>query len=301
MITVFGRLRSGWSSGSGSSSKTSRPAPAIVPWRSRGHERGFVDDGAARGIDQVGGRLHLRELAGAEEPARAVAEHEMNAHDVRAREQLVLGHQGGADFGGARGGEILAPGDHLHLEGAADLGDPRAQRRRARRRPSVLPFRPSPTAHLPAAFARRAVLGRDTAEEGEDQSPRQLGRRVGKPGGAADHDLALGRRCDVDRGVAHARRDQELQPREPFEQRARKRRALAHGHHRVEVGEPLGHRLRVAQVVGEDRRRPSRRGGSSSRPCDGRRPDSRRGSRLGPCQSSLLLSGATPSNSPSNH
>src|SRR5439155_24459798 len=49
----------------------------------RGDQRGFVDDRAARGVDQVGGRLHQRELAGAEEPARAVAQHEMDADDVR--------------------------------------------------------------------------------------------------------------------------------------------------------------------------------------------------------------------------
>src|SRR5207245_118711 len=40
----------------------------------RGDQRGLVDDRAARGVDQVGGRLHPRELTGAEKLARAVAE-----------------------------------------------------------------------------------------------------------------------------------------------------------------------------------------------------------------------------------
>src|SRR6185369_12959462 len=52
----------------------------------RGDERGFVDDWAARRVDQIGRRLHQGELASADELARAVAEHQVNAHDVGARQ-----------------------------------------------------------------------------------------------------------------------------------------------------------------------------------------------------------------------
>src|SRR5881296_970411 len=70
-----------------------------------------------------------------------------------------------------------------------------------------------PAAHLPPALARGAILGRDAANEGEDEAPRQLGRRVGEPRGPADDDPALHGRAHVDRRVAHSRRHQELEPR----------------------------------------------------------------------------------------
>src|SRR5881628_2505295 len=217
----------------------------------RGHQRGLVDDRTARGVDQVGGRLHQAELARAEELARAVGEHEANAHHVRARQQLVLGHERRADLGRARGREVLAPRDHLHLEREADPGHARAQPAEpddAER----LAVQPEPAAHLPAALAGRAVFGGDAAEEREGEPPRQLGRRVGQPRGAAHRDLALAGRGHVDRRVAHARRHQELEPRQPLEERAGKRRALAHRDHRVEVSQPLGDRVRIAQMIGED-------------------------------------------------
>lgn len=43
-----------------------RDRPAVE----RGHEGGFVDDGAARGVDDGGGGLHLGELGGGEEVVR---------------------------------------------------------------------------------------------------------------------------------------------------------------------------------------------------------------------------------------
>ena len=44
----------------------------------------------------------------------------MDGDNIRLPEQLVLRDQLGADFSRALGGEILAPGDHLHAEGVAD-------------------------------------------------------------------------------------------------------------------------------------------------------------------------------------
>jgi hypothetical protein len=45
----------------------------------------------------------------------------MDGDDIRLLEQLVLGDECGAHLSRALGREILAPGDHLHTEGVADL------------------------------------------------------------------------------------------------------------------------------------------------------------------------------------
>ena len=56
----FGASSSGSSAGSGSGSVTSSAAPAISPREQREPQRGLVDDAAARGVDEVRGRLHPR-------------------------------------------------------------------------------------------------------------------------------------------------------------------------------------------------------------------------------------------------
>ena len=48
----------------------------------RGDQRRLVDDRAARGVDEIGRRLHQREFGGADQPARAVAEHDMDGDEV---------------------------------------------------------------------------------------------------------------------------------------------------------------------------------------------------------------------------
>src|SRR6202030_610657 len=45
----------------------------------------------------------------------------MDGDDIRLLEQLVLRDECGAHFSRALGREILAPGDHLHTEGVANL------------------------------------------------------------------------------------------------------------------------------------------------------------------------------------
>ena len=175
----------------------------------------------------------------------------MNAHHVRASQQLVLGDERRPHLGGSRGGEVLAPGDHVHLERAADLGHARAQPAESDDAEG-LAVQTEPAAHLPPALARGAILDRDAAGEREDQAPRQLGRRIGEPRGPADDDPTLHGRAHLDGRVAHSRRHQELEPRQLLEERARKRGPLTHGHHRVEVGESSGHRADRTNMVGKD-------------------------------------------------
>src|ERR1700687_4375841 len=68
----------------------------------------------------------------------------MDRDDIRLLEQLVPRDECGAHFSRALGREILAPGDHLHAEGVADLcpAPPTLPRPRT---PSVCPAMSSPT------------------------------------------------------------------------------------------------------------------------------------------------------------
>jgi len=47
----------------------------------------------------------------------------MDGDDIRLSEQLILRDECGAHFSRTLGGEILAPCDHLHTEGVADICD----------------------------------------------------------------------------------------------------------------------------------------------------------------------------------
>ena len=64
------RRAAGGRRGSGSGSVTSSAAPAISPSLQRVAQRVLVDDAAARGVDEVGGRLHARERRGVDQVAR---------------------------------------------------------------------------------------------------------------------------------------------------------------------------------------------------------------------------------------
>ena len=90
MITTLSSVRSGLSSGSGSVSNTSSPAPGDSPLGEHREQGGLVDNRRARGIDEVGGRFHQREILRPDQAARAVAEHEMDRDEVRLRNRSSL-------------------------------------------------------------------------------------------------------------------------------------------------------------------------------------------------------------------
>ena len=198
--------------------------------------------------------------------------------DVGALEQSFPGDERRARGLGALGAEVRAPGEHLHAEGAADRCHAAAEPAEAedRKRPAV---QRGADALLPAALAHAPVLVRDVAHGGKDQAPGELRRRVLRvaSAGVRDGDAALLRGGKVERAVVRARPDDELQPRQPLDQRARHRHALAHQAEDVEPGErrrglvlacevaaedhdlagglqaaPVGHRERHALVVVED-------------------------------------------------
>ena len=104
-----------------------------------------------------------------------------------------------ADLGGALGGQVLAPGDHLHPE--------RPRRADHRRAEMAEPGEPERRAAevgrqvgLPAARPDRAILDRDSLEHRQDQRPGHLGRardatagRRRHAAGAGDDDAATAR------------------------------------------------------------------------------------------------------------
>ena len=89
--TCAGRARTcgiahnGLSAGSGSSTNTSRPAPAIPPRSSASIERGLVDRGATADVVEPGGRPHRRERGRVEELAGGRRQRERVEHVVGAR------------------------------------------------------------------------------------------------------------------------------------------------------------------------------------------------------------------------
>ena len=53
----------------------------------------------------------------------AAAEADVNRHNVRVGEQIVFINQGCLALGGPLGGQVLAPGDYLHIEGISNPHD----------------------------------------------------------------------------------------------------------------------------------------------------------------------------------
>ncbi|KAF9122665.1 hypothetical protein BGX30_001857 [Mortierella sp. GBA39] len=87
-------------------------------------QRLAVNDWCPQGVDEVGGRTHESKLPRADQPSRAVTEHDMDGDEVAALQQLVLRrcelHSRG---GGFVGGQVLAPGHNLHAERLPDARD----------------------------------------------------------------------------------------------------------------------------------------------------------------------------------
>ena len=134
VATTFGwRVRS--CRGVGSSSKTSRPAPAMVPALERREERRLVDDAAAAAVDQQRLLLHAAR-AGARRSGCCVSfdERRVEGHEVAraaADRRAAAARPRGATP--SCGIEERIVGDDLHLEGARARGDALADPARGRR------------------------------------------------------------------------------------------------------------------------------------------------------------------------
>ena len=96
------------------------------------------------------------------------------------------------------------------------------------------------------------VLVADMAGQFEHQPDGNAGGRAAERAGAADRDAARLGRLGIDRGVAHAGGDQELQVGERVDHRLRKAGALAHGDDDLEALQRLDDLIRAAEMVVEN-------------------------------------------------
>ena len=94
----------------------------------------------------------------------------------------------GADLGAARGGEVLAPGDDVHVQRLPEPGDPAAEPSQAQE-PEGLALEGFGHVALPAAVAHHPAFLRDLLEEVEDQREQaaqsEANRRTSLPIGFA--------------------------------------------------------------------------------------------------------------------
>src|ERR1700733_9280109 len=104
---------------------------------------------------------------------RRPSDHTYDGDNIRVLEHLMLRDERGADFSRPLGREILAPGDHLHIEGVADL------RHRAADVAETYETE-RPPGHviadclLPSAAAQRRVFTDEIAGAGQDKRPGTL-------------------------------------------------------------------------------------------------------------------------------
>ena len=158
--------------------------------------------------------------------------------------------------------QVLAPGHHLHAESPADIRHPPALVAQADHA-EPLAVQAGADGPLPAAAdaERRAagppgqfqplVLLGDVPEQRQDQAPGQLGRGRADATGAAHRDPARGGRLQVDRRVAHARGDQQPQPRQLAEPLGVEVGTLPHRHYHVVRLQGTDQRLRPLDMLGE--------------------------------------------------
>ena len=220
--------------------------------RERREQRLLVDDRPARRVDEDRRRAHARQLGGADQPARARAQPQV---DVTTSERSSSSSRATGSAPAARAAsavEVLAPREHVHRERAPDRGDARpggrGRSRRASGRPA--PSRPWSASRRPGVAASSAGMWRSSARiRPQVSSAGGLGERPG----AADHDAARGRGGDVDRRVRHPRGDEQPQARQGVEHGGVEGRALPHGDDRVERREPLAERPGALDVVAEER------------------------------------------------
>ena len=163
-------------------------------------QRLLVHERPARGIHEVGARLHARELRAADQAARLLVQRRVQRHEVGLLQQRLERDQLDADRGRALVGDERVVGDHAHLEGARTLRHPRADAPEAddaERVPGQLDA--LQLAALPAALAQRGVPLRHVAGDGEQQREGVLdgGDGVGQRRVDDDHPTRR-RRLEVD-------------------------------------------------------------------------------------------------------
>ena len=209
-------------------------------------QRVAVDQAGPGRVHEVAARSEQRQLVPADGAAAALGQHQVQADDVRAPEQLGLVAADGARRLGRLVGEVRAPGQDLHAERPRDGHHAAAEVAEAEQAQRA-PGQARADRALPPAGAQRRVLEGHRAQQPEQQRPRQLGRRGRGAGHPADRHAAPAGGRQVHGGVAHAARDDEPQVGQALEHRRRQGRALAHEDHRVGAREPGDHGVAVLE------------------------------------------------------
>ena len=227
-------------------------APAICFAFQRRFDRLLVRNRPARGVDEIRGRFHQRQFGRADQAAGAVGQLHMDGDEIGLLEQFFFGHQRGAGFLGFFGGEVLAPGDHLHVERVADARDALpelAQADDAER----LAVKVDAQCRLPdrAVFQPR-VLDAHLAGKLQHQAEGQFRRRRPERLGAAHRDAAQLSGGDVDGRVAHAAGDDQFEIGQSVDHVLAEQCALAHQAHHRAIFERGDHLVGSAQRLGED-------------------------------------------------
>ena len=148
-------------------------------------------------------------------------------------------------------GQVLAPGDRLHAKGEADAGDGTAEPPEAQQAERLAGDAVA-DAGLPSALTHELMVLGDAPGGAEDQPPGELGGilvAAAGAAGAAHRDAAILKRRHVERGVAHAGRDQQLQLRQALDDGFRKRRTLAHCRDKLGIGERAHHRVLIGESM----------------------------------------------------
>ncbi len=248
MITVLGSRRNGWSSGSGSSSKTSSPAPAIVPsWSAR-----ISAASSTMGPREVLTRYALRFMRPSSRAPMSPRVRSPRTRWIETKSERASSSSLGVSVAPTSAARS-AVRFWLHASTSISKARPTFATREpsvpSPSTPSVLPFRPSPTVvcQRPSRVARSSAGMRRASARISPHASSAVG--YGSPAVPQTSDAALGRRLHVDGGIAHARGDEELELGQALEQRPRERRPLAQGHDDVEVGQPRRERGLVGQVV----------------------------------------------------
>ena len=170
-------------------------------------ERSFIDDSAARAVDDSHSLLHLRERRRADDAPRVVGQRSVHGDEVGVREKLVEADQLNADATGSISGQNRIVADHFHLEPDRAVRDDAPDVTEANDAERlVADLGAGEFAAIPFSGMNRSVGCRDVPRQRHHHRDRMLGSRDAVAGRAVHHDdSATRRRFDIDVVNADAR------------------------------------------------------------------------------------------------
>src|SRR4029077_14381286 len=145
----------------------------------RANQPRLLDEGTARRIDEVTGRLHPSQIRLGDQTSSPLPEHQVYRDHVDLCKQLFSWKVRNSILRRALNAQMRTPRNDAHVECEAVLRDPGAEVTQAHN-----PERPSGQIRsdraLPSAGAHRGLFGDEVADGGDDQPPGQLRGRPGQ-------------------------------------------------------------------------------------------------------------------------